>query len=309
MFSFSADQKVQEIHGIPFGGQPGRHPTVLIGTLFYGNQFRSFETADRDRAAFLIQDQERMSDITGNPAIVDIFIESSDHIRRNIEFTLDHISDNLPFLVDIPEADVRMDTLKYLDEAGLLPRTIYNSINLGLVPEEFELLKVHPPAGAILLGYNPKDFSADGRIDILDTGAGMLEKGIIEYAEEAGIEGKLLDTAAVPFGHNAAETIRAIPVMKNRWGLPVGCSFHNTVESWSWLQEHKKENPEAYRLCDVASNGLVISFGGSFVLYGPIESAPLVFPYAAMIDKVVSEGAEDYFGVVPAEGHPRTRLQ
>ena len=97
--------------------------------------------------------------------------------------------------------------------------------------------------------------------------------------------------------------------MKNRWGLPVGCSFHNTVESWSWLQEHKKENPEAYRLCDVASNGLVISFGGSFVLYGPIESAPLVFPYAAMIDKVVSEGAEDYFGVVPAEGHPRTRLQ
>ena len=113
----------------------------------------------------------------------------------------------------------------------------------------------------------------------------------------------------MPFGHNAAETIRAIPAMKNRWGHPVGCSFHNTVESWSWLQGYRKEHPEVYRICDIGSNGLVISFGGSFVLYGPIESAPLIFPYVAMVDTVISEGAEDDFGVVPADGHPRLKLE
>lgn len=308
MFSFSSDQQVHDIHSIQFGGQPGQHPTVLFGTLFYGGQFKSFEVKEREHAAQLLHTQEEMGKLTGNPAIVDIFVESSADIRRNIEFTLDHISGSVPFSVDIPEAGVRIDTLKYLEEMGLLSRTIYNSINLGLIKEEFDLLKDHPPAGAILLGYNPKDFSADGRIDILETGAGMLEKGIIEYAEEAGIRGKLLDTAAVPFGHNAAETIRAIPAMKNKWGHPVGCSFHNTVESWSWLQGYRKDHPEVYRICDVGSNGLVISFGGSFVLYGPIESAPLVFPYTAMVDTVISEGAEDYFGVLPADIHPRSRI-
>ncbi|MCK4614251.1 MAG: tetrahydromethanopterin S-methyltransferase subunit H, partial [Thermoplasmata archaeon] len=143
----------------------------------------------------------------------------------------------------------------------------------------------------------------------IETGAGMLDKGLMDYADEAGIEAKLLDTATVPFGHNAAETIRAIPVMKNKWGMPVGCSFHNTVESWHWLKNYKKAHSGIYRLCDVCSNGLVVIFGASFSLYGPIESAKLVFPYVAMVDKIVSEGAEDYFGVLPAEGHPRLRLE
>lgn len=308
MFSFSTDQKVHDIHGVRFGGQPGEHPTVLLGTLFYGTQFGSFDAADRERAGALIRTQEEMSDLTGNPGIVDIFIEKGSDIRRNIEFTLDHISCRSPFSVDVPEADVRIQTLSYLKESGLLDRTIYNSLNLGLVPGEFALLRLHPPAGAILLGYNPGDLSTDGRMDILETGAGYLDRGLVELADEAGIVGRLLDTAAVPFGHHAAETVRAIPAMKNRWGHPVGCSFHNTVESWSWLKGYRKGHPEIFRLCDIGSNALVIAFGASFILYGPMESAPLAFPFTAMVDRVVSEGAVDYFGVLPGEGHPGNRL-
>jgi len=324
MFSFSTEQKVFDIHGVPFGGQPGQHPTVLFGTIFYGKQFREFGSTRQERAEKLLAVNEEMGDLTGNPPVVDIFIDREEDIRRNIEFVMDHISDRRPFAVDIPEAGIRMSTLRYLADAGLLERTIYNSVNLGLIPEEFELLKKNTPAGAILLGYNPKDFSADGRVDILETGAGMIEKGIMDYADEAGIEGKLLDTGAVPFGHNAAETIRAVPVMKNKWGMPVGSSFHNTVESWSWLKKYRKNGlhgngfeddsekkiaHDVYRLCDIASNGLVTLYGGSFVLYGPIENAQLAFPYVAMVDKIVSEGAEDYFGIVPAEGHPRLKLE
>ena len=323
MFSFSSEQSVQEIHGVPFGGQPGEHPTVLFGTIFYGKQFDAFGKDEQIRAETLLSRHEEMGGITGNPPVVDIFIEREEDIERNIGFVVDRISGNLPFSVDIPEAGIRMSTLRYLSEAGLLDRTIYNSLNLGLIPEEFELLKQEPPAGAILLGYNPKDFSADGRVEILENGAGMLDRGIMDFAEEAGIKGKLLDTGAVPFGHNAAETIRAIPVMKNNWGLPVGCSFHNTVESWSWLHHYRVGAPEAggkkagesrerhevYRICDIGSNSLVVMFGGSFVLYGPIESAPLAFPYVAMVDKIVSEGAEDYFGIFPSEGHPRHKLE
>jgi len=312
MFSFSTEQHVYEIGAIKFGGQPGENPTALFGTIFYGKQFKQFGEDKRKKAEDLIRTHEEMGELTGNPAIIDIFIEKVEDIRRNIEFVVRNTADTMPFSVDVPEASVRIATLQYLEEVGLLHRTIYNSLNLGLTPDEFELLKDNPPAGAILLGYNPKDFSADGRVEILESGAGIMEKGIMAYADEAGIETRLLDTAAVPFGHNAAETIRAIPVFKNKWGMPVGCSFHNTVESWKWLRHHKKEEKlsnEVYRVCDIGSNGLVILFGASFVLYGPIENAGLAFPYVAMVDKIVSEGAEDYFGVIPSEGHPRLRLE
>ena len=309
MFSFSTEQTVYEIQGIKFGGQPGENPTVLFGTIFYADQFPEFGPEERKKAEGLIDTHNEMGALTGNPAVVDIFIGTEEDIRKNIEFVLEHLPGNAPFSVDIPEADVRVEALKYLKEAGLLDRVIYNSLNLGLIPEELELLKENTPAGAIVLGYNPKDFSVDGRVEIIETGAGMLEKGLMDYADEAGIEVRLLDTAAVPFDNKAAETIRAIPVMKNKWGMPVGCSFHNTVESWQWLTHYKKENPEAYRVCDIASNGLIVLFGASFSLYGPIESAELAFPYVAMVDKIVSEGAEDYFGVLPSEGHPRLKLE
>lgn len=309
MFSFSTEQKVYEIQGIKIGGQPGENPTVLFGTIFYGGEFSDFGSDEKKRAEKLIDTHMEMGALTGNPAVVDIFIESKEDIRKNIEFVLDHLPENSPFSVDIPEAEVRVEALRYLKEAGLLDRVIYNSLNLGLTPEEFELLKENTPAAAIILGYNPKDFSVDGRMDIIESGAGMLEKGLMNYADDAGIEVRLLDSAAVPFDNKAAETIRAIPVMKNKWGMPVGCSFHNTVESWQWLNHYRKKNPETYRICDIASNGFIVLFGASFSLYGPIESAKLVFPYVAMVDKIVSEGAEDYFGVLPSEGHPRLKLE
>ena len=311
MFSFSTEQIVYELNDVKCGGQPGEHPTVLFGTLFYGDQFKNFGEAEKARAEVLIRKQSDMSDLMGNPGIIDIFIDQESVIREHIEFVLDNIDEYSPFAVDVPEASVRIATLKYLEEAGLLDRTIYNSLNLGITKEELDTLQNATPKGAILLGYNPKDFSADGRVEIIESGGGMLDRGIMAMADEAGIEVKLLDTAAVPFGHNAAETIRAIPVMKNKWGMPVGCSFHNTVESWQWLQGYREQRKEkdAYRICDIGSNGLVVSFGGSFVLYGPIENAPLVFPYVAMVDKIMSEGAEDYFGVLPAKGHPRLKLQ
>ena len=35
MFSFTKDQVVFDISGIKIGGQPGKHPTVLFGGLFF----------------------------------------------------------------------------------------------------------------------------------------------------------------------------------------------------------------------------------------------------------------------------------
>ncbi|MCI0497444.1 MAG: tetrahydromethanopterin S-methyltransferase subunit H, partial [Thermoplasmata archaeon] len=197
--------------------------------------------------------------------------------------------------------------LGHLDDAGLLDRSIANSLNMGLTAGTVEALRAHTPAGAILLGFDPRDMSADGRVRMVRDGSGYLDKGLLDVARELGT-GPLIDTAATPFDHQACETIRAIPVMKNAFGLPVGCAVHNTVESWLWMREYRRSHREAYFVCDMAANVLPLAFGADFLVYGPIDNAGEVFPMTAMVDKMVSEGAEDYFGVPPSAGHPRGRL-
>jgi tetrahydromethanopterin S-methyltransferase subunit H len=308
MISFSKEQKVLEIGDVSIGGQPGEYPTVLFGTVFYGKKYKEPMPAVLDEVRGFIQTQEDMSQLTGNPSVVDIFIDKPENIEPRISLVLEEIPENRPFSADVPETEVRQAVLKYAAEVGLSDRVILNSFNLGAGEDELAALKEYPPGTAILLGYNPRDFSTDGRLDMIDTGAGYIEKGLMGYAEEFGIKNVVLDTGATPFDHSAGETLRAIPVMKNRWGLPVGCAIHNTVESWLWMKEYRKEHKAQYLTCDAGSNALPILMGADFCVYGPMRNSGSVFPVAAMADKFVAEGAEDYFGIQPSENHPRRKL-
>ena len=308
MMNFSKEQKIIEIGDVKFGGQPGEIPTVLFGTAFYGKKYANPEPPILDEVREFIKCQESLSDMTGNPSIVDIYLGDTESIAKRIELVLEEIPSTRPISLDIPESETRRAVLKHVHDIGISERIILNSFNLAAEPAELEILRNNPPGCTILLGYNPRDFSVDGRIEIIESGAGYLEKGLVEYAKEFGIENVLLDTGATPFDHSAAETLRAIPVMKNKWGLPVGCAIHNTVESWLWMKQYRRENKSEYLTCDAGSNALPIMLGADFCVYGPIRNAPTVFPFVAMIDKFVAEGAEDYFGVSQDENHPRRKL-
>jgi tetrahydromethanopterin S-methyltransferase subunit H len=308
MLSFSKEQRTVDMGGVRFGGQPGENPTVLFGTAFYGKKYRGADSAALDEVREAIRAQEVLSELTGNPCVVDIFLGDAGSVASRINLVLEEIPAGRPFSADVPESEVRVEVLRHASEIGISKRLILNSFNLAATPAEIETLREHPPGCAILLGYNPKDFSVDGRIDMIESGAGYLEKGLLAYAGEFGIENVLLDTGATPFDHSAAETLRAIPVMKNRWGMPVGCAIHNTVESWLWMKQYRKEHKAEYLTCDIGSNALPIMLGADFCVYGPIRNAGAMFPFAAMVDKFIAEGAEDYFGIAQADSHPRRKL-
>jgi tetrahydromethanopterin S-methyltransferase subunit H len=311
LLNFAKEQQVVEIGGVRFGGQPGENPTVLFGTVFYGRRFRELDAEALGLAAGMLEAGREMQGMTGVPCVVDVFIPSSDRIRPHMEFVLDRLDRASPVSVDAPESEVREALLRYLGEAGVLDRTVYNSLNMGMTPGERAVLEERPPAASVVLGYNPRDFSTDGRVAILENGAGLLEEGLIDIARAVGIKGLLLDTAATPFEHGAGEFLRAIPVFKNRWGLPTGCAIHNTVESWLWMKTHRKEGAkgkEAFAICDAASNALVALLGGDFTYFGPLDNSSKAFPPVAMVDKFLAEGAGDYFGISQGEGHPRRKL-
>lgn len=298
MFSFTKEQSVLDISGVKVGGQPGVYPTVLFGGLFFKGE-PDFVAAEKN-----IQKMLCISDKTGNPAIPDFFIKKEEYIVQIINFILEKLPKNYPFSIDIIEPDLKIKTLNYLHDKKLLGRTIYNSIHVGIKNEEQETLKKYTPEAAIIVAFNPKDKSPDGKIEVLENGAHLTDTGLLDITKKLGIKKILIDTAALAPGDNSGAAIAAIPVVKEMYGLPAGCAIHNVVEKSKWLDQFKTEK----KIVDASSNIDIPLFGGDFAIFGPIENAEMVFPIIAWQDILVSEYTQNYFGVKPEETHPRRKL-
>jgi len=298
MFSFTKEQSVFDISGIKIGGQPGVYPTVLFGGLFFKGE-PDFNTAEQHIKKMLY-----LSNKTGNPGIPDFFIKKEEYIEKIITFIEKTLPKNYPFSIDIIEPDLKIKTLNYLHDKNLLSRTIYNSIHVGIKDEEKETLKKYTPDSAIIVAFNPKDKSPDGKIEVLENGAYLTETGLLNIAKNLGIKKILIDTAAMTLGENSGASIAAIPVIKEEYGLPTGCAIHNVVEKSKWLDNFITEK----KVVDVSSNINIALFGGDFAIFGPIENADMVFPIIAWQDILISEYTQNYFGIAPDKTHPRRKL-
>ncbi len=298
MFSFTKEQKVFDISGVSIGGQPGMYPTVLFGGLFFKGE-PDFEDAKQHLQVFYDRSKQ-----TGVPVIPDFFIRRFEYIDPILSFIEKTIPRKYPFSVDIIEPALKIHTLEQLASRKLLPRTIYNSLHIGMTPEEHEALQRHTPEAAILVAFNPKDKSPDGKIEVLENGAHLTEHGLLKTAQNIGITKLLIDTAALAPGENSGAAIAAIPVIKEEYGLPTGCAIHNVVEKSRWLNDF----PLAKKTVDVSSNSTIPLFGGDYVLFGPIENTELIVPLIAWQDILISEYTENYFGISPSASHPRRKL-
>lgn len=298
MFSFTKEQKVLEISSIKIGGQPGVYPTVAFaGFFFKGNP--DFNSAERN-----IENMLETSNKIGIPCIPDFFIKKTEDINPILDFIEKYLPDVIPFSVDIIEPSVKIEVLKELADRSMLSRTIYNSIHVGVKKEEIETLSKYTPEMTIAVAFNPKDSSPDGRIEVLENGAHLIDKGLLKIIEDIGIEKIIVDTAALAPGENSGSAIAALPVVKEEYGLPVGCAIHNVVEKSSWL----KEFIDIKSIVDAASNITIPIFGGDFLLYGPVELTDKVLPIIAWSDILVSEYTEKYFSIQPIDDHPRRRF-
>lgn len=298
MFSFTKEQKVFDISGLSIGGQPGMYPTVLFGGVFFKGE------PDFDDAKQHIQTSLDLSARTGTPVIPDFFMRKAEYIEPVISFIEKVLPRKHPFSVDVIEPTIKIDILQRLAEKNLLSRTIYNSVHIGSTKEELDALQKNTPEMVIVVSFNPKDKSPDGKIEVLENGAHLTESGLLDIVRTRGIEKILVDTAALAPGENSGAAIAAIPVIKEEYGLPTGCAIHNVVEKSRWLNEY----PFAKKTVDVSSNASIPLFGGNFALFGPMENAQYCIPLIAWQDILVSEYTETYFGISPVSGHPRRKL-
>jgi len=295
MFSFTMKQKIFEISGIKIGGQPGKYPTVLFGGLFFKGQ-PNFKQSNK-----ILKNYLDLSKKIGNPLIPDFFIRNEKLIKPIIDFIEITLPESYPFSIDIIEPSIKIEALEYLNKKNLLSRTIYNSIHIGIKENERKAIMENTPEMAIIVAFNPKDKSPDGKIEVLENGATLIDVGLLELTEKLGLEKILIDTAALAPGENSGASIAAIPVIKEEYGLPTGCAIHNVVEKSNWLNDFR----DAKKIVDASSNINIPIFGGDYAIFGPIENTENVIPIIAFEDILISEYTENYFGIYPDEYHPR----
>jgi tetrahydromethanopterin S-methyltransferase subunit H len=298
LLDFKAKQQTFEIGGVRVGGQPGTQPTVLIGSIFYhGHDILIDEEKgefDPIEAEKRIRTQEEFAERTGNPCMFDVVGATPEAIRRHLEFTA-NVTD-MPLLIDGTTVDVRLAGLKYVSEAGLAGRAVYNSIQPEIGDEELAAISGAGVESAIILTYYLKDFTAKGRVQAV--------RELVPRAQEAGITKLIIDTCVMDLA-TMGQAYGAIFGVKDEFGLPAGGGVHNAVAMWRGLKT--KMGEQAEKPCMAAAAAAAVAIGADFVLYGPIEDAKYVFPAVAMIDTALSQLIIEK-GNRPEKDHPRYRI-
>jgi len=299
MFRFGRDQIVFEISGVRIGGQPGENPTVMIGSIFYkGDKVVRDEEAgvfDREAAQGLITRLEEISDRTGLPAMLDILCSTARNARRYLEFAAD--ATRMPLLIDYVSYEAGLSGMEAAKELGILDRTILNSINPETKLSIFEKAREVGLQSAIALTYSAKAIiSYKERIKLLEP--------LISKIQAIGIKKILVDTVVLDI-ITLGLACRAIFEVKERYGYPAGCGAHNAVATWKSLKEKRDKVLSA--VCASIVNGLPITIGADFVLYGPISDAEYMFPAIGLINAAYAQVLMEE-GKRPPQSHPRFKI-
>jgi tetrahydromethanopterin S-methyltransferase subunit H len=245
---------------------------------------------------------EELSEKTGNPFFVDVIGLTAEALIRFTSFVSEFT--RYPFLVDSSSRQARIAAMQHISEVGLMDRAIYNSINCYVTDEELRSLKDLAVQNAVVMAFDPKKPSFDGRVAILKGYLG--QRGLLSAAQEAGINNVLVDTAVLDV-LSIGTASRAIYSLKEEFGLPAGCGPANALAIWKRLKEGEF-GPVAYKVCFGGSALFTQMMGANFVIQGPIELAEAVFPACAMTDAIIASEAKKLGTVIKATNHPLYKI-
>lgn len=295
-FKFNTPQKIYEICDAKIGGQPGELPTFLIGSIFWLGQ-KMVQDAnkgifDEKAAEDLINTIQTQSDITGVKFALDIVGTTETAFEKYIDFVPKHT--DAPLMLDAMSPRTRMAAANLAKKMGLADRCLYNSIYKGVTDAELANIKESGIKMSIVLADDPKDTTLEGKMNVIIEALAM--------AEKAGITKPLIDTAIPAFEPDMGASVRAISIMKEKYGHPVGLGSGNVVTTMGWV---KANIAKQFRKGTVtATNTIMQMTGANWLMFGPIEQAEWVFPAIAVTDIYLASAAAD-LGTRPLEEtHP-----
>ena len=305
MFQFQKEQKVCEIAGVKFGGQPGQYPTVIVPSIFQKGD-RVFEGMKRKegfnekRAEELLTTTHKLSQETGVPCMADIVANTGEEFKRYIDFVTGVT--RMPFCIDAWVMKPKLEGARYCAEKGLLDRMFYNSLTIWEehVEKEVQEIKEIGVKHVLLVAFDQEDQMPSGRI----TGTQKL----LDVIEKAGAEFEsiFVDTSVMN-GPATALCSMANKMIKERWGFP--CASAPSNGSYMWKEAREMWGFNGWAGADAALEGLAAAMYHDMIFSGPMAGSPRLFPAIAMVDAFAATLAFAETKTPPAtDAHPLNRL-
>jgi tetrahydromethanopterin S-methyltransferase subunit H len=295
-FKFDTKQNIYTVGKAKVGGQPGELPTFLIGSIFWLGQ-KMVQDAnkgifDAKVAEQIINTMQTQSDITGVQFALDIVGTTDAAFEKYIDFVPKHT--DAPLMLDAMSPKTRMAAATMAKKMGLADRCLYNSVYKGVQDAELANLKESGIKMSIVLADDPKDTTLEGKMKVIVEALALAEKG--------GITKPLIDTAIPAFEPDMGTAVRTIPIMKEKYGHPVGLGSGNVVTTMGWVKANVAK--EFRKGCVTATNTIMQMAGANWLMIGPAEQAEWVFPAVAVTDTYIASAAAD-LGTRPLEEtHP-----
>jgi len=304
MFAFETEQKICEVGGVRFGGQPGQNPTVICSSIFQKGDCvfkgKRQDGFDEKQAEALLKTQDKLSRETGVPGMADIVANTGQEFKIFIDFLTSVTA--MPFCIDAWVLKPKLEGAAYCAEKGLLDRMFYNSLTVWEKEIETEIREISQMGvkHVLLVAFDQEDQMPGGRI----TGAQRLLDAIEKVGAE--FESIFIDTSVM----NAPATAMcgiANRMVKERWGFPAASAPSNG--SYMWTQARELWGFKGWSAADAALAALSSFFYHDMVFSGPMAGAPRIFPAVAMADAFLATSVFAETKKLPQEpDHPLFKL-
>jgi tetrahydromethanopterin S-methyltransferase subunit H len=279
MFEFKTEQKVAEIGGIKFGGQPGQYPCVCVSSIFQKGdkvfEGKRKEGFNEEHARDLLQTKEKLFKETGVPGMADIVANTGEEFKRYISFVVEN--SRMPFCIDAWVMKPKLEGARFCADNGLLDRMFYNSLTVWEQDVETEIKEIYDIGvkHVLLVAYDQDDQMPSGRV-----------KGtqrLLDAIEKVGakFETIIVDTSVMN-GPATAICSVANRIIKEKWGFPVGSAPSNG--SYMWKAAREMWGFKGWSASDAALEGLASFFYHDMIFSGPMAGAVRIMPAVAMAE-------------------------
>ncbi|MEM1538370.1 MAG: hypothetical protein QXK12_01955 [Candidatus Nezhaarchaeales archaeon] len=286
MFIFKKQQKIVEVGGVKIGGQPGENPVVLAGGVFFRGQpivedpvKGSFK---EDLLNQWLNELNRAMDLTGLPGLIEVYAETPQAMVKHISWIADHW--NGPLAFESPSPEARMAGVRYVAEAGLQGRAVFNSINPATSSEELRLIEESRIKAAIALSWQPEAVTLRDRLNVV--------KVQVARCEKANVKDVIVDPASLPVGMGYGSEWRVSLTVKALVGLPVCVGAYNAPSSWKLYKDLKSKEVARASIVAAAVTAAILS-GVDLVFYGSLARCREVYAAAALIEHGVVEAVSE----------------
>ncbi len=305
MFRLDKEQKVCEVGGVKFGGQPGDYPCVCVSSIFQkGDKVftgKRKEGFDEKRAGELLQAQEKLTRETGVPGMADIVANNEAEFKSFIDFVASN--SEMPFCVDAWMLKPKLAGAAYCAEKGLLDRMFYNSLTVWEKDLETEIREIAQIGvkHVLLVAFDMEDQMPTGRI----TGTQKLLDAIEKVGAE--FESIFVDTSVMN-GPATAFCAVANKMIKEKWGMPTGSAPSNG--SYMDLKRFKEMwDFKGWAATDAALESLSACWYHDMIFSGPMAGATRILPAVAEAEAFLAAAVFAETQQLPKEPtHPLYKL-